>query len=78
METSAAVRHNHSSIMVGNTVFHEMRWSAPNETPNRQITGQSLEWYNSGSQCESTVSLAAVSICGGAVLWEVAFSMSFS
>ena len=59
IDTSAAARHSHCSTGVGNTVFQDMRWSAPNEAPKRHITGQRiLEWYSSRSQYASTISLA--------------------
>ena len=62
IETSAATRHSHDSTSVGNTVCQDIRWSAPNEAPKTHITGQrSLEWYNSGSQHASTISLAEAS-----------------
>src|SRR5271156_53245 len=59
IDASAAARHSHCSTGVGNSVFQDMRWSAPNEAPKRHITGQRiLEWYNSGSQYATTISLA--------------------
>jgi hypothetical protein len=43
IDMGAAKRPNHSSTTVGQIVIHEMRWSAPNGTPKRQIAGQSFE-----------------------------------
>ena len=42
-DVSAAARHSHCSTSVGNTVYQDMRWSAPNEAPKRHVTGQIFE-----------------------------------
>ena len=43
IETKAEARQSHISTVEGNASCQQTRWRAPNETPKRQISGQSLE-----------------------------------
>ena len=82
IDSIAAAHHSHRSTGVWNSVFQDMRWSAPSEAPKGHVIGQRiLEWYTSGSQFVTTISLAGGLTAPGrqAELFSFKFSpISFS